>query len=141
MNSSFPKVYVVQSPKPNGKGWTPNLEPATQFGALHFIFSAEDRPNLNPTQAVQICSNILKDFRPDTDFLLYPNAGDPAGMWAAVISLCCLGVSHINFLYWERKLGADGQRVPNSGWYQPIKFSIVPQINQGHKGEVNGNKS
>jgi hypothetical protein len=140
VNQDFPIVYVVQQPKPNGKGWMPNLEPASQFGALKFIFAADDRPNLNPTQAVQICANVMKRFRPDVDFLLWPNAGDPAGMWAAIIALCtlCADISHINFLYWERKLdAATGERVPNGGWYQCIKFSLN---NHGHKGDFNGNK-
>src|SRR4051812_46074841 len=33
------KVFVVQQPKPNNAGWTPNLGPATLYGRIHYVFS------------------------------------------------------------------------------------------------------
>jgi hypothetical protein len=143
VNQDFPIVYVVQQPKPNGKGWMPNLEPASQFGALKFIFAADDRPNLNPTQAVQICANVMKRFRPDVDFLLWPSTGDPAALYSTLIAIMTKldqSLPFINFLYWERNLDpGTGDRKQDSGFYVPLKFNLNHH-KHGKNGEQNGNR-
>lgn len=115
-------VFITQQPRPNRRGWMPNLDPASEFGNCHFVFNSAERPSLNPDSAIIKAGYQLRSFDCEKDFILWPNTGDPAALWAVIMALCSrTDVHQIQFLYWERKL-VNNQRSSTEGWYVPIKF-------------------
>lgn len=117
------RVFITQQPRPNARGWTPNFNPATQYGSLHFVFSGSDHPYCNPDQAIEDAAHVLSDFDPDNDYVLYPNTGDPAAIYTVLIVLARMPIDKIRFLYWERKM-VDGVRSSTDGFYSPITFKL-----------------
>ncbi len=124
-NSTSPKVFIIQQSTPRASdGWTPNLEPATKFGALHFIFDASDKPHLDPPAAMKKAIGRLRDFDGERDYLCWSNFGDPAAMWSVVMLLAGTGTDTIRFLYWSRGKGSDGRMSNQNGFYFPVEISI-----------------
>lgn len=119
------RVFVTQQPKPNKANWTPNLSPATNYGAIHFIFSGGDRPASDPVAAMFIASEALEDFNPDRDYVLWPNGVDPFSIWAVLLVLAKKGHNKIRGLNWERRL-LNGKRDSNNGFYTPVVFELAP---------------
>jgi hypothetical protein len=117
------RVFVTQQPKPNGKGWTPNLSPASNYGTIHFIYSGGDRPSSDPTAAMFIASEALEDFDANKDYILWPNGVDPFSIWAVLLVLAKKGVSQVRGLNWERRLH-NGKRDPHNGFYTPVVFQL-----------------
>jgi hypothetical protein len=121
------RVFVTQQPRPNKQGWTPNLTPATKYGAIHYVFAGGDRPYSDPDGAIFQATEALADFDPRKDYLLWPNTGDPAAMIAVMSVLARKGISSIKFLNWERKLSRQGERNIRQGFYTPILFNLPTQ--------------
>lgn len=117
-------VYVTQQPRPNARNWVPNLEPATQYGELKYVFSGDEAVYCNPVSMMQECWDRLKDFDPDEDYILWPNTGDPAACWAVIMTIMSYGLDKIQFLYWDRKMDEDGRRT-NEGFYTPVILKLV----------------
>lgn len=111
-------VYVSQQPIPNRHNWTPNLEPATKYGQLKFIFQGDSQPYQTPQKSLFHAFKALRGFDPERDYLLWPNTGDPTAMWCAVIALGILSMPKINFLYWNKPRGNA------IGYYAPIEFDL-----------------
>jgi hypothetical protein len=109
------RVFVTQQPKPNGKGWMPNLAPAGQFGLLHYVFAPEDVPSASPDAAVLRAYDQLSTFDCEADYVLWPNSGDPIAAWAVMLALA-RRVRKIKVLYWERKM-ENGVRSTSDGYY------------------------
>lgn len=111
------KVFVIQHPIPNHAGWTPDLGPAAQYGALHYIFDVDDKVYVDPNSAKTKLISRLKDFNPEEDFLCWHNAGDPAAVWLTIQVLASGGVKKIKYLYWQKPRKHSGQ---SGGHYLPI---------------------
>jgi len=112
-------VYVIQQPKPKEGGWTPNLQPAVEYGRIEFVFDAGDRIYADPKAALEKARTRLKDFDPENDYLLWPNFGDPASQWLVVAHLTANGFNTLRWLYWTR--GRVGNAMSNeNGFYIPI---------------------
>ena len=125
-------VYVIQQPRPRATdGWVPNLEPATKYGAIKFIFDAEDKPHLDPTAALRKAMTRLKEFDSEKDFLCWTNFGDPASMWLTIMMLAGTGHNSLTFLYWSRGKGKHGMSNEN-GFYFPVELSIGPMKGHSH---------
>jgi hypothetical protein len=119
-------VYVTQQPRRNRHNWTPNLEPAAKYGPLKFVFEGDDHPFENPRSAIVKAANELAFFDWKNDYILWPNTGDPAAMWAIMIALSEILLEEaesIQFLYWERKL-IKGVSSRTEGYYVPIRFPL-----------------
>ncbi len=116
-------VYVSQQPIPNRHNWTPNLEPATKYGALKFIFQGESQPYLKPQSALLHAMEILANFNQEQDYLLWPNTGDPTAMWCAILALTQLEFTRISFLYWNKPRGNK------QGYYAPMEFNLKESNN------------
>ena len=118
-----PNVYVIQQANP--RHWTPDLAPAAKFGAVHFIFDADERPYASTFEAMDKIADRLQDFDPATDYICWSNAGDPAGMW---LIMAYLGRHHPCFrvLYWSRGKGRDGNMTNENGYYFPIEIDQLP---------------
>lgn len=114
---------MTQQPKPNGKGWVPNLTPAADFGAIHYVFSANEKPWLDTEGAMQKAERVLRDFRSDRDYILWPWTGDPAALQAVMIVLSRRSLKCIRSLYWERKM-VGGERRSSDGYYTPVTFNL-----------------
>lgn len=118
------RVFVTQQPRPNRHNWVPNLESATQYGRLEYVFSGSESAYCDPDGAFSKALQRLQTFRPDLDYILWPSSGDPATTWAVMLALSRLAqVSHIRILYWERSL-VDGHRSQVEGFYTPITFQL-----------------
>ena len=117
------RVFVTQQPKPNGNGWVPNLSPATEYGTLHYIFGAEDKPFLSPLAAEQKVAQALSDFDEQKDYVLWPNTGDPVGLMIVMLMLARMGFAQVKVLYWERKM-TNGRRDKTNGFYTPITLDV-----------------
>jgi len=115
-------VYVSQEPTPNRHDWVPNLEPATKYGALRFIFNGDEQPYMFPKRSLAHAVDILRGFDQKTDHLLWPNTGDPTAMWCAILALNVLGFKRISFLYWNKPRGN------RQGYYAPIEFDLKESI-------------
>lgn len=116
-------VYVIQQPVPNRRNWTPDLTPATEFGAIKYIFSGSDHVYALPDSMMKKAQEALKNFHSENDYLLWPNTGDPAALWTACFALVLLGFEKVDILYWNRKQ-KDGKRDYNSGFYLPITYQL-----------------
>jgi hypothetical protein len=115
-------VFVIQQPRPNYRGWQPDLEPAKKFGTLEYIFNTDDRPHERPHLAMQKAEGRLLAFDPETDFVLWPSTGDPGGVWAVMLILA-LHFDSIKVLYWERK-EVNGVRSRTEGFYIPLHYNL-----------------
>lgn len=116
-------VFVTQQPIPNKHNWTPDLTPAAQYGKLQYVFN--QGPLFNEIKSAQRAAEIaLKHFDPETDYVCWPCAGDPAALYVIIMTLMKLGHRKINYLYWSRKLNHDGVRVRSSGEYLPIPIEV-----------------
>jgi hypothetical protein len=130
------RVFVVQQPRPNNQGWTPNLGPATQYGAIHFVFSGSDRPQDDTRQAMIQAAERLQDFDPTKDFVVWPYTGDPAGAWAVMLVLGNMDIDYIRVLCWQRKL-ENGER-NGDGFYTPLLFDLDLAARLSYGGNLNG---
>lgn len=117
------RVFITQQPVPNRLNWVPNLEPAAKYGEFVYIYQGAEKPWTDPAGAMDQASQILKNFNPEEDYILWPNTGDPAGVWAILLVLARLPIHKVRFLYWERKL-TDGVRSRTEGFYSPITFNL-----------------
>lgn len=117
------RVFITQQPRPNKLGWTPNLSRAAGYGNFVYIFEAEDKPWANPNASVDKAIAVLSEFNPDTDYLLYPNSGDPLGAMIVFMVISRFSFSQVKMLYWERKL-ENGVRSPSDGFYSPITINL-----------------
>lgn len=112
------KVYVIQQPIPNGAGWVPDLGPASQYGAIEFIFDSTDRVYADPSSAKKKLIAKLSKFNAEEDYLLWPNAGDPASAWLTIAMLSTGGFKKLRYLYWQKpRKGNEG-----GGHYLPIEI-------------------
>jgi hypothetical protein len=131
------RVFITQQPKPNDQGWTPNLSPATRFGALHFVFSGSDHPSADPDGAIFQAAEALADFRPESDYLLWPNGVDPFSVWACLIVLTRMEIPVLRGLSWNRGMTEQG-RDKRMGYYTPVTFRVdatkpIPILTQPSK--------
>lgn len=108
-------VYVIQRPKPRkGDSWVPDLSKATQYGRLEFIFSAEDVIFREPEKAIaKLTQKLDLNFRPEKDYLLWCNFGDPAASWLVPFFLGRYGIRSLRYLYWDQ-----------AGFYHPVEFNL-----------------
>ena len=117
-------VYVTQQPTPNRRNWQPDLSPAAEYGKIKYIFQGGEQPFTNPANAISVARKELRDFNPETDFICWPNSGDPASLYATIMCLVDKGHKEITFLYWNRNRDANGQPLPDRGYYAPVKMSL-----------------
>jgi hypothetical protein len=120
-------VFVVQQPRPfrdrqTGEMRLPDLSPATQYGAVRFVFGEKDQPGLTPGHAFVKARHELKEFT-DQDYLLWAG-GDPAGLLIAGMVAARVNMGRVNFLRWERNSNrvTPGQGAP--GFYVPVELKV-----------------
>lgn len=117
------RVFITQQPRPNRQNWMPNLSPAMPYGHFIYVFKGDDKPWCNPESSVEHAQEILRDFDPDDDYILYPNSGDPAAMWIVLLVLARFPIDKVRILYWERKLD-NGERSRTDGFYTPVTIPL-----------------
>jgi hypothetical protein len=127
-SSNSGRVFVVQKPRPKSDGWTPNLETATQYGRIEFVFDLADRAYADPSAAATKVASKLADFNPEKDFICWTSFGDPACLWIAIMYLA-RRYSKLRFLYWSRGR-KDGAMRNENGFYFPLELN-VGQISGG----------
>jgi hypothetical protein len=110
-------VYVIQSPRVNKFGWTPDLTDASRYGSMEIVFESTDKPQFLPGPSLTKARNVMKHFGPE-DYLLWPGGGDPIAV--AICSMVAGELSPIvRFLRWERNR-EEGVRDRRKGWYMPV---------------------
>jgi hypothetical protein len=120
------KVYLVNRPKVNKFGWTPDLSDASRYGSIEVVFEANDKPQFLPNPSIQKARRILKDFGPE-DYLLWPGGGDPI----AVMIVCMIAAENspiVRILRWERNI-EEGDRDRRKGWYMPVALEMRKENN------------
>ena len=116
-------IYVTQRPVPNRVGWVPNLSQADRYGKLVYVFEGGKQVFSRTDQGLKHAKEMLEDFNPDHDYILWPNSGDPAALWCCQHALAGMGVPYIKYLYWERGF-KDGKRSNSEGFYSPITIQF-----------------
>jgi hypothetical protein len=118
----LPTVYVAQQPTPKlGTGWIPDLSPANKFGKVEFVFDAPDKPWVDTQNAIAKILVRTKEFDADTDFLLWPQSGDPASFWLMIQTLTARGFHRLRFLYYQR----EGFYIPILGDVSQVAECII----------------
>ena len=120
------KVYLVNRPKVNKFGWTPDLSDASRYGSIEVVFEANEKPQFLPNPSIQKARRILKDFGPE-DYLLWPGGGDPI----AVMIVCMITAENspiVRILRWERNI-EEGDRDRRKGWYMPVALEMRKENN------------
>jgi hypothetical protein len=54
-------VYIIQRPRENKFGWTPDLTDASRYGAMEVVFEANDRPQFLPGPMVHKARKVMKE--------------------------------------------------------------------------------
>lgn len=117
-----PTVYVIQTPRPKSDGWTPNLEPASKYGKIEFVFPVGEKAWADPESSRHRAAERLKDFDPTRDYLCWANFGDPACLWIVIGMLVARGARSLKFLYWSRGRNEDGSSDKTHGHYFPVEI-------------------
>ena len=126
-------VFITQEPVPNRKGWMPDLSKAADYGAFDYVFPPRYQIHADTDAAVELAESKLANFNPETDFILYPNSGDPAACYVICMVLVAMGHDSVSFLYWNRAKDNTGNRLPNQGFYQPVKVRVY--FHDRHSGQ------
>lgn len=123
-------VWVIQQPRPKANGWTPNLQSATTYGRIEFVFDAGDRAYADPGAAIRKARTRLAFFNPDKDYICWTHFGDPATLWLSIM-LLAQRFSKLKFLYWSRSrvVKARTEEFPpeedGGGFYFPIEIDVA----------------
>tara|TARA_R100001163_G_C5064534_1_gene202202 strand:+ start:3015 stop:3383 length:369 start_codon:yes stop_codon:yes gene_type:complete len=114
-------VYIVQAPRENKFGWTPDLTDAARYGKMVSVFEPHEKPQFLPVPSLRKAREIMKDFGPE-DYLLWAGGGDPIA-----VSICSMVAgeksSIVRFLRWERNR-EEGVRDRRKGWYMPVAIEL-----------------
>ena len=120
------KVYLVNRPKVNKFGWTPDLSDASRYGSLEVVFENNDKPQFLPSPSIQKARQIMKNFCSE-DYILWPGGGDPI----AVMIVCMIASENspiVRVLRWERNI-EEGDRDRRKGWYMPVALEMRKESN------------
>ena len=115
------KVYLVNRPKVNKFGWTPDLSDASRYGSLEVVFENNDKPQFLPSPSIQKARQIMKNFCSE-DYILWPGGGDPI----AVMIVCMIASENspiVRVLRWERNI-EEGDRDRRKGWDMPVALEM-----------------
>lgn len=125
-------VYIVQRPTRNSSGWEPDLSTAAEYGALEYVFEANEKVYALPGPSLRKAKKILEKFDHENDHILWPNIGDPMAFAAWMLALGQTMIERqipfVSFLQWNRKRNEDGTRDPRIGFYVPCKFVLINNI-------------
>lgn len=121
-----PRVFIIQRPQPKAEdGWTPDLSPCLQYGAMEFVFEIGERAFADPAAARRKAEKKLEDFDPEKDFILWGNFGDPATMWLVIMILVARGFKKLKYLYWSRRKSLASKFSDSPpGFYMPIEIDV-----------------
>ena len=115
------KVYVVQAPRENKFGWTPDLTDASRYGTMEIVFEVNDRPQFLPGPSIHKARQRMQGFGPE-DYLLWAGGGDPIA-----VTICSIVAAEnspmVRFLRWERNKD-EGERDRRKGWYMPLTLEL-----------------
>lgn len=118
------KVFIVNQPVQNRFGVMYNVSPATQYGEIHFVFTADfGIPSDDPEGSVQRAREVLSDID-HGDYIAWAG-GDPLGMVIAATVAADYLDGEIRYLRWDRGVNSEGVRSSKRGYYSPV---LVPGL-------------
>lgn len=130
-------VYVIQQPAPNKTGWMPDFSSAAEYGAIQYLFNADERVYALGGPSLFKVRKFLRDtFKPEKDYILWPNIGDPMACIIAMLAIGEMGYDSIKCLYWNRKRDAQGNRDSQAGFYFPIQINLKERKDYGDDLDV-----
>lgn len=111
------KVFVIHEPR-----GPRDFTSADRYGPIYNLLNQSDKPSLAPGPCLHKLRRELGQIGPD-DYLTFAG-GDPLAPLLAGIALADSGLRDLNWLRWERTMGADGQRIQQAGFYVPVQLCI-----------------
>lgn len=111
------RVFITQEPFLNK-----DFSSASNYGAIHYIFTREESPCLVPIKSIFNVRQKLRDFNPDKDYIIN-SGGDPINGILVGSVLLTLGIKKFTFLRWDRTKDLNG-RVTNVGFYVPVTIDL-----------------
>jgi hypothetical protein len=120
-------VYVAQQPRPfrdrhSNSVRLPDLSPATQYGAVRFVFGDQDQPGLMPGQSVLQARKALATFC-DDDYILWAG-GDPVALMIAGFVAAQINKGRVKFLRWEKNSNRVAPGQGAAGFYMPVDLRM-----------------
>lgn len=117
----MPNVFLIQQPPPTGRGWTPNLAPASCHGQLRVLLGSNEKPVFNPDRCLSLLRQKLRDFDPREDKLLWAG-GDALSLLLVGAVLGELGHRTLTYLRYDRRRDDVGSVV--GGDYLPVTVNL-----------------
>ncbi len=121
-----PVVYIVQDPPPmwvRGKPITRDMSSAHRYGNMTFVLGQDDQPSVTPGPCLNRFRKVLKDFRPEHDFICFAG-GDPMALALAFLALKEDNHPELQFLQYNRARDLDGERKKGTGYYVPVTVPL-----------------
>lgn len=115
-------VFVIQEPSPNRNNFMPDLSSAAEYGKLEYVFFSDEQVFADTGNSREAAREVLADFNPKHDYILWPGMGDYAAFAQTINALRDNGVEEFSMLYWNRKRNTDGGRSRTKGFYTPCKL-------------------
>lgn len=118
-------IFICQKPKPGPSGVTYDVGPATEYGAVKFIFDAYENPSTNPEASINKVRKALENFDVDTDYCVAAG-GDPYGLllMGFVVNELQLPIKWLRFerLRTRPAPGETSSSRSTSGYYIPVEM-------------------
>lgn len=106
-----------------------DLTTAQAFGEVVPVLQERDSPSVALAPALVKIRQALRDYDPQTDYLLAAG-GDQLASFLAGAILTEDGHLHrdaVSWLRWDRHRDDDGRRFTNQGEYVPVRFNLKGQ--------------
>ena len=101
------------------------MQPASVFGEIKYVFEDDDYVYASPNESMEKAKRMMDEFDPAKDYILYPNTGDPAAIYAVCMLIgFWFADVNIKFLYWDRELVEGEGRSSTKGSYKVIEMPL-----------------
>lgn len=111
------KVYVIQSTRKQA-----DVSPARSYGEIFFALTHSDRTSLNPSLVYRKLRQVMTQFKPETDYILW-SGGDPVSFLLLGSILLEFGMKRVRYLRYEKRQGIVGYD-SSTGYYVPVEISL-----------------
>lgn len=111
------RVFLVQQPQKNI-----DLSSASNYGTIFPVYAYNDSPSLLPGPALKKAKEALAEME-DGDYLV-ATGGDKLGIILVTVAMLEKGITHFNWLKYDRVRKQDGGREYYHGYYVPVEIKL-----------------